>query len=393
MKHISIKPSYSFRHSPPGFDRNRRRPPENHNVQRGNFARRYNPLKKKSQGITRKTYVGTIYPNGEFTIGYVKAPKKLLDDSRYERGEIEKNKFVSPEPDYVDYNGNTYVVPHEERIYSSLALSTARNCHTAQRKYGKNGITPYGKRVVRNCAESIQRHFGRKNTGFFTLTVPDYPPPIRKVVYRNWAKLQKKYFQTLRRYHDRHGYKFAYVSVTEVQSRRWAKTGNPGLHIHYCCPVYKLTYSKGDYLITCDLVREIWQRLLQNLINTIPLDGVEYESPVPRVDVQRVKSSCSSYLSKYMSKGGELIGQIVDEEGEEFIPSQWWSVSQLLKKWYKANRNRASADIIDAVFNLRRDTSQRYILYMHEVYITSGSGRDICVALSGRFSEDRKSVV
>ena len=374
---------YAYWHS-----KNRRRSqpadPEQAGYGRRRRSRRFTP----PRGISRGAYSGKLFPNGEFTIGYVGFARKRVNEARYDRGEVYGYVGVSPSPDSCEINGKIFDIPHEERTFQKLALSSAQNCHKVKKRYGKNGITPFGRRRVRNGAERIQEVFSRHRTAFVTLTVPDYPPPIRKVVYARWGQLTRKYFQELKRLHEKSSHPFCYVSVTEVQSHRWKDSGNPGLHIHYCCPIYKLSSKRGDYLVTPDWIREVWGRLLQNLIDTIPLDGVEFRTPTPRVDIQRVKYSASAYLSKYMSKGSELVKEVIEYEGEDCVPGQWWSMSANLKEWISANTSQISAEAMDCLLSLYRHGQEDCFIYASQVCIECPIRGELTVSLSGKLSDE-----
>jgi hypothetical protein len=49
------------------------------------------------------------------------------------------------------------------------------------------------------------------------------------------------------------------------------------------------------------------------------------------VDTQAVEVSAAAYLSKYMSKGGECLGEFADENGWDCVPGQWWNVTKAMR--------------------------------------------------------------
>lgn len=381
MKHVSIQ-----RCTPNSTDMNRGgAQPINDNTAifpPRKISRRFNLPRGRNSG----SYSGSVFPNGEFTIGYVGFKKRGIEESRYDRGEVAGFRGVSPEPDSVEVDGCSIPIPQDERTFSTPILVNPSELSQPKRSYGKNGITAHGRRMVRNAADRIQSVYSRKRTGFFTLTLPDFPDVIRKAIAENWGTVLKKYFQELFREHDRHKKEFSYVAVTEIQARRWEKTGNPGFHIHYCTPIYRLSGKRGDYFITADWVRATWRRILQNFVDTIPLDGVCFEVPQPRVDCQRVRESAGAYLSKYMSKGGELIEEVIREDGEQCIPRQWWSVSSSLRKWVIAHIQNLAYDVIESVFHLLRSPDNPFILYSSQILINHPARGEIVVAVSGRIS-------
>lgn len=393
MEHFSIQPTSSLRRTPPDARVNRDGSQASNLEETVYGRRKRSGTLKLPAGINRGAYTGSIFPNGEFTVGYVGFARIRVDEKRYERGIVGDVQGVSPSPDCVDVSECSISVPHSERTFSELALSVAQNHHKVVKPYGRNGITPFGKRMVRNGAERIQSVNTLARTGFFTLTLPEYPDVIRAGIARNWGYLTRTFFQELTREHKRHNRPFSYVAVTEIQTRRWLESGNPGWHIHYVCPIYRLSPKRGDYFITADWIRNTWQRLLQNVIDSIPLDGVEFRTPLPRIDTQRVHSSASAYLAKYMSKGSDLANDIAEQEGEDYIPRQWWSMSTNLRAWVKSNTHRLSEDAITAIFQTYKNPENTFILYANPIMIMHPCRGEIMVAISGRIDKEFLSSV
>jgi hypothetical protein len=49
------------------------------------------------------------------------------------------------------------------------------------------------------------------------------------------------------------------------------------------------------------------------------------------IDTQAVEKSAAAYLSKYMSKGGEVLEAFAEENGWDSIPGQWWNLTKPLR--------------------------------------------------------------
>jgi len=45
-----------------------------------------------------------------------------------------------------------------------------------------------------------------------------------------------------------------------------------------------------------------------------------------------IKKDVSKYLSKYISKGGELVNKIIESGRQEELPRQWWTASTPMRK-------------------------------------------------------------
>jgi hypothetical protein len=59
--------------------------------------------------------------------------------------------------------------------------------------------------------------------------------------------------------------------------------------------------------------------------------GIWEDGAWVNVDTQRVEVSAAAYLSKYMSKGGELLEEFVAENGWSAVPGQWWNCTKPMR--------------------------------------------------------------
>ncbi len=211
--------------------------------------------------------------------------------------------------------------------------------NTATRR-GLQGITAYGKRMVKSACAILQKRHGHKNLTFGTLTLPELTPGQRLMVSENWGHLKGRFSEELSRLLKRRGLDPDWVDVTEVQAKRWRRRKQVALHLHYLHQgrVPGTTYShpgvaandlSTKWAIHPREIRAIWQRLLENLL------GVEVDcSSATRIE--QVKLNAAHYLAKYMSKGGSLTRQIIDAGRGHFLPSAWYGVSAALRKEIKS---------------------------------------------------------
>jgi hypothetical protein len=382
MKHLSIAQSKNNPPSGQGF-----RPSGSHSSTYGVYeaGRRITPV-RVCRPVSKGYYSGYIYPNGEFGLGRIPRKKETQKEKNYNNGTIGNVHCQSSGEDFYDYKGVTRVVPHSERAFSSPILVKHSESSQPTRKYGKNGITPFGRRVVRNISTMMERKFGVRRLGFATLTIPSFPPFLMKAIAKKWGHLVRAFFQEMRREHKRHHRRFQYVSVTELQMARFCRYGESGLHLHFCYPIYKLSSNRGDYFITADWMRSLWRRLLQNVIDATPL-GVPYvESPIPRIDIQPVKKSVSAYLSKYMSKGVECIASVIEEQGEDSLPSQWWSCDNLSRAEFKKAIISVNSAIAEFVLYYCSPGKNDYVLYYSCVTIMNADMHETVVGYGGQMS-------
>jgi hypothetical protein len=114
-------------------------------------------------------------------------------------------------------------------------------------------------------------------------------------------------------------------------------------------PGRKDRYSQ--WAISTKEVTSLWQKAL---INNLKFD-VDCKSAT---NIQQVKVSVKRYLSKYMSKGGDVIDQLVSAGLEQYIPKRWYSCSKELAQMVQ-----------DRIFKLEQGVTE--YLYDNRDYLKS----------------------
>ena len=369
---------------------------------------------------------GKLYPNGEFTLGYDSSHKEKESDRQYEKDLSQNYEEITlrnyhehgyegltnrrqhqqlvdqgawwHETEVPSTNPRTGVVTTEcVRHYTipksdPLSSSTVRNSHKGAKrgKYGCKGITSYGRRMIRNGCEMMEKRFGVKRLGLWTFTIPYTDTIALMVICAEWGNLVRKLMQELRREVERKSGEFEYVAATEIQEKRYQRTGQFAPHLHIVAPCRKDS-RKLEWYVTADKMRSIWERLLRNLLKSagIEEDGVGFEASV---NCQIIKKSASQYISKYMSKGGDITVQ-AEEEGAIF-PSQWWSMANTLRDKIKALIREVPSDLKQAIKDLGEKLVERGILtYLFPVIITSSEdGKERDVGWVGRLPSRGKEI-
>nr|CRY96880.1 hypothetical protein [uncultured prokaryote] len=195
------------------------------------------------------------------------------------------------------------------------------------RRYGRNGITRSGARTVRQGAYLMQKRFGIGRITFATVTLPDLPIETMGVVHDQWHKIVERYRLLIRRALKEDGLSGDMISVSEIQEKRYKKTGVPVLHLHSIW-VGRLSY--GQWSISTKAHDDIWRKAVGVAIKTV---SVSFKSAA---NLQEVKSSAAGYLGKYMSKGAAVVSSLVDNGFDGWLPRQWWNMSRDLVRWVKA---------------------------------------------------------
>lgn len=243
---------------------------------------------------------GALWPNGEFTVGY--APSGGMER------EITPSEYAA-------------------RWDSSLGLALAANSHTepdyGAPPRGTGGLTSYGRRLVRNAVEMLERAYGTKNLSFATMTLPTLEYEEYWNVSSNWSEVVRVFYQAVSR---KLGAKLLppfYVSVTELQPERTRREGVPALHVHFVF-VGRRRGEKGWRMHPHEL-REMWKRSVERFCwSSVDWDACER--------VEAVRYTAAGYMSKYMSKGDTGDDNLRRDNTGWSLPTAWYNISLKLKQ-------------------------------------------------------------
>lgn len=312
-------------------------------------------------------YSAIIYPNGEFGIGYCASNKKSSREKKYDRGQIDGLEVRQIPREHELEDGRIFSDIGDRQAVPFILDSPDESSQT--KRYGLNGITSLGKKMVRNGCYLVERRLKRygEYTQFSTVTLPRLGEQHEKYICSNWSELVRKFFQELKREYKRHGRIFHYVAVTEIQPKRWKNQGFVGLHLHY---VYNAIRKKNtkEWVISDTQVLEIWIRILNNTLYKSTLETGAPPLKVSWVSYKRVpvKKSAENYLGKYMTKGGCIVKEVLEEKGEEYLPKQWWSISNFLRMTIKMLTIRSRVEEVTEYIISCIKNDDKNILYWYE---------------------------
>ena len=225
--------------------------------------------------------------------------------------------------------------------------------------YGCDGLNYRGKRSIESMGVVLEQLFGKENIGFVTLTLPWFGEELMAWISSDFPEITKRYFEKVKRYFKSIGEEFTFVRVTEIQPQRWKEKNQYALHIHYSFVSRNSrmwgpkTDKKGReyigklYYLDFQTNDRLWQDAVWNSVRRYEaINGVIDKPKIPKDwgnKMQDVHKSVAGYLSKYMSKGGQFLGEvrewIKDKKVEGYsyeLPKRWWGSSknlvELLKK-------------------------------------------------------------
>lgn len=275
-------------------------------------------------------------------------------------------------------------LPNSHKLHSECSLaagSEGLRADVDRSKYGKKGITGHGKKMVRSVGALIDRDYPRHRVTFCTITMPELPQAMRKELARCWPEMVRQLLQWLTRHLERRGLPKVVCSVTEVQPRRLQASGEGYLHLH----LLWLNHpgKEGNWAIHVLNLRAWVSHFLQKR-------GLWVTDAHVNTDVRSVKGSKASYLSKYVSKGGDVIAEFAEDNGWDVVPGQWWNLTKAARDWVKANLHtgREVGELLDSCLQYFWTTEDcdlyRYI-YQVEMQV---NGLLVNVGWRGCFWED-----
>ena len=205
-----------------------------------------------------------------------------------------------------------------------MGLSNVSNFDSSVKRpprSGLKGITSLGQRRVRNACYVLSKEAGQHRLTFSTVTIPALDDEDMIKIHMEWHKVIDRYRLLLSRHLKRCGLNGEVVGVSEVQEKRYAKSGFPTLHAHF---VFVGALPGGGWCLSPGRHDDIWRKALQSVLCG-PVQPIS-----AACQLARVEKSAEGYLGKYLSKGGAAISAIVEDGFEWALPKQWWSCSRSL---------------------------------------------------------------
>lgn len=314
---------------------------------------------------------GTIWPNGEFGLGY--APQvESLEAIQGERGGFHSVEALRAAVGRLGAEPGT-----------PLDLTSLPNSHKQANRpesYGRKGLSGYGGKMVRNAGYMLQHRYGRRRLTFLTLTLPELDKSDAVRVAQAWPELTRKLLQQLSRLLTRRGLPSAIVSVTEIQPSRFEAGGCSVLHLH---AVFVGRRRGKTWAISPNEVRAWWLKAINRVAETEVSSG-------SACDMKPVKKDAGNYLSKYMSKGSELIEGYAERLGWKSVPRQWWNMTKAMRSAVRSAclRGQASMKLLDAwVYSYYHQDCQELFKFCKAIEVEATSKQSFVVGFWGKLSD------
>lgn len=201
-----------------------------------------------------------------------------------------------------------------------LVLDKRFKSDRAQRKRnGQSGMSRAARHRVRGSLVALASVAPQGTLSFFTATCPEIDWETDRLVASNWATVVTTFLKRLRRLLATKGLPMEYVYVTEIQVKRWKRTGRPYLHLHLVFRGRKSANS--PWAVTRSELRSHWLGALNSVTPSDP-----YYLAV--CDLRACDEGIAKYLSKYLSKGSDISREVVEAGLQDWFPRQWWGSSR-----------------------------------------------------------------
>lgn len=360
--------------------------------------------------VEKTGYQGRLYPNGEFTLGYVPPRKKRRDDSKYEslisaslpwrsrvlweseNGRITKGLGYKEHFDWERYNslvsldkvdlleppvGSSDVsISHRQAEQGSEPLPTSRPA-----RRGSRGLTVRGRRQIRSgCYLMGQQYKGR--LGFLTLTLPSFPyrEDVLAFLILEWPEILRHFLIKFKRLAVSLGFPPLYVGCVELQGDRLEKFSHPCPHAHLVYVCRKKSRGSGFY-VSANEFRALWRETIENRLKALSSDSpIDFESDAA-IDCVVLKKDPGRYISKYLSKGKNPVEMAKDKGLAAFLPSGWVICCAVIKKAIVSLTTDIPLDWKKAILNGIPLVSRGILIYLYKI-----EGEGFLPGYSGQFA-------
>jgi hypothetical protein len=255
---------------------------------------------------------------------------------------------------------------------SSVGLSPVPSSRIGTRQ-GLKGITSYGRKTIREGCFLLTKKYGRAGLGFYTLTLPHRGRELEAICL-NWAKILNRFFEELSRAYSRRGVSLEYVCAVEIQEKRYRKYGEVAPHIHYVAN----SCVDGRYVLSPRDIRAIFRMVCSRFVpSSVSFDSAE--------NVQTIRRDAGNYLSKYLSKGGEMLAEIA-ASASELLPRRWFKTSPNIRtEILKATLVFYDLEAWNFLYVVKDAVSRGIDGYsLGEVYVSVSDDCDMLVGMYGK---------
>ena len=274
-----------------------------------------------------------------------------------------------------------------------MGLSAVSNSHNPYPKgfaaprsrKGLRGIRPRAKCAVRSAVKLMEDLYGIERLFLGTVTVPPLTEAELLTLNQSWSSVVKSFKIAVRRALLAAGMPEEMVIVTEVQPKRYSRTGRVYLHLHFV--IVNRAYQGAAWALQRSDLNRIWLTTLSNKLNR-PV------SAAAACQLDPCRKSATNEIGKYLSKGGSIIEKIKLDGKAEFLPQSWHSITKglrdLVKVTTEKHQNESVNLFVDNIqlFNAHNLTDIKPIYRKINDDSRFGKFIVICVGYHGHIKDD-----
>ncbi|WP_017291665.1 hypothetical protein [Leptolyngbya boryana] len=298
-----------------------------------------------------------------------------------------------------------------------LGLSKPAKSEKTKKPRGQKGITSHGRRIIRGGVTLLERTYGRNRLSFITLTLP---PAVAEDLSGRWAHVVDLMKRRLIYSNGLHGLPTEIIACTEVQEKRYERTGEVALHLHI---VMVGRHSRGAWCYSPRQLEKMWSECCETAVRNVIEPNERVTSRVTNsrtesesngngnatgntssnansngnangnihtevnwnaaVNVQRIKKSASAYMGKYLSKGTQTTQKIIDSGKAHLLPKAWYFCTQVLLERIKKATRVVSGNLAHEIYEHVLSHATEYLNYHRNIKAKCSDGREITVGWYG----------
>lgn len=312
----------------------------------------------------------TIYPHGLVTQGYRRSTVMEQIDGLDDAYRMARQKLTYRNGDVGDPTGR-FLFENLKTVQGLRELATLDKprAETPRTKIqrsrrGLKGIPNRAKRQVMAAAAALEQRWPRNCLSFLTGTLPETEVPVSS---EQWARIMKRFLESLSRALIEHSLPPLVLGSTEVQEKRWERTGQVALHCHLVFPGRR---PHGHWALSPTELQTLWNRAVSGVLS----DNVILSPLSATTNVQQVKKSVTAYLGKYLSKGATVCNAVIEAGLAECLPFHWTTLTRKMRRLTAQMTIKLTGSGVETIASMLRDPNLGLLKWYRDVTITLNDG-------------------
>lgn len=264
-----------------------------------------------------------------------------------------------------------------EDASAPLGLSSVSNSTKGVKRRGRKGITSRARQQVRDGCALMEQIVALSTLSFLTLTLPSHV--CECVTSDAWSYALHLMRKKLVYHLKKAGLLPHIVGATEIQEKRYRATGKIGLHVHW---VFQGRQSKSAWCFSPEQLQEWWSECWDEILGEH--QSISWDASVR---IERVRKSAVGYLGKYMSKGTQVVKEVIENGDEDKLPYHWSVCTMELKRFIKRETWQVSGSQAERVFDALMSSLSHLLRFSKFVEVNVGENVPMKVGWYGELKD------